>query len=38
MKALHFWWVAVGFVVARWVFRRQPVADPVARLRSTGGM
>jgi hypothetical protein len=36
MKSLHIWWVALGFVVARWIFRREPVPDPVARLRSAG--
>jgi hypothetical protein len=38
MKALHVWWVALGFMVARLVFKRQPIIDPVSRLRSLGGL
>jgi hypothetical protein len=38
MKPLQVWWVALGFLVARWVFKRQPIADPVNRLRSLGGL
>ena len=26
MKSLSMWWVTLGFLVARWVFRREPVA------------
>ena len=36
MKLMHLCFAALGFAVARWVFRRQPVADPVSRLRSSG--
>jgi hypothetical protein len=36
MKIMHFCYAAVGFAVARWIFRRQPVADPVNRLRTSG--
>jgi hypothetical protein len=40
MRMMHFCYAAIGFAVARWVFRRQPVptADPVARFRSSGLM
>jgi len=38
MKPLQVWWVALGFLVARFVFKRQPVTDPVSRLRSMGGL
>jgi len=38
MKPLQVWWVALGFLVARWVFKRQPILDPVTRLRSMGGL
>jgi hypothetical protein len=38
MKPLQVWWVALGFLVARWVFKRQPIPDPVTRLRSMGGL
>jgi hypothetical protein len=38
MKPLQVWWVALGFLVARWVFKRQPIMDPVTRLRSMGGL
>jgi hypothetical protein len=38
MRIMHFCYAAVGFAVARWIFRRQalPVADPVSRFRSSG--
>jgi hypothetical protein len=38
MKFLHVCYAALGFAVARWLFKRQSlaVADPVARLRSCG--
>jgi hypothetical protein len=38
MKLLHFCYAALGYAVARWIFKRQavPVADPVTRFRSSG--
>ena len=36
MKLLQFCYVMVGFAVARWVFRREAVRDPVPNLRSLG--
>ncbi len=38
MKVLHVCFAALGFAVARWFFKREPlaVADPVARLRASG--
>jgi len=38
MKLLHLCYAALGFAVARWVFKREavPVVDPVARFRSSG--
>lgn len=36
MRFMHLCYAALGFAVARWVFRRQPVVDPVSRLRSSG--
>jgi hypothetical protein len=38
MKMMHLCYAAIGFAVARWVFRRQPMplADPVVRFRSSG--
>jgi hypothetical protein len=36
MRFMHLCYAALGFAVARWVFRREPVADPVSRLRSSG--
>jgi len=38
MKLAYWWYAALGFAVARWLFRREPVSvsDPVARLRSSG--
>jgi hypothetical protein len=37
---MHFCYVALGFAVARWVFRRlpAPATDPVERFRSSGLM
>jgi hypothetical protein len=36
MRFMHLCYAALGFAVARWVFRRQPVVDPVTRLRTSG--
>jgi hypothetical protein len=38
MKLMHLCYAALGFAVARWIFKREPVpvADPVARFRSSG--
>jgi hypothetical protein len=38
MKLVHICYAAIGFAVARWIFKRQlvPVADPVARFRISG--
>jgi hypothetical protein len=36
MRLMHLCYAAVGFAVARWIFRRQAVADPVTRLRTSG--
>jgi hypothetical protein len=36
MKFMHLCYAALGFAVARWVFKRQAVADPVSRLRASG--
>jgi hypothetical protein len=38
MKLVYLCYAALGYAVARWVFRRQPVpvADPVTRFRSSG--
>jgi hypothetical protein len=38
MKMMHLCYAAIGFAVARWIFKRQasPVADPVSRFRSQG--
>lgn len=37
MKLLHLCYAAVGFAVARWLFKREPLpVDPVARFRSSG--
>lgn len=38
MRFLNLCYAAVGFALARWVFRREPVRDPVARFRSSGLM
>jgi hypothetical protein len=38
MRLMHFWYAAIGFAVARWIFKRQgmAIADPVTRFRSQG--
>jgi hypothetical protein len=38
MRLMQFCYVAIGFAVARWIFRREavPVVDPVTRFRSQG--
>jgi len=38
MRLMHLCYAAIGFAVARWIFKRQalPVADPVSRFRSQG--
>jgi hypothetical protein len=38
MKMVHFWYAALGFAVARWIFKREPVPviDPVTRFRASG--
>jgi len=36
MKVMHLCYAAIGFAVARWIFRREPVADPVTRFRTQG--
>ncbi|HEY4840855.1 MAG TPA: hypothetical protein VIH78_02760 [Terriglobales bacterium] len=38
MKIWHLCYAALGIAVARWVFKRQPMAvtDPIARLRMSG--
>jgi hypothetical protein len=38
MRFIHVCYAALGFAVARWFFKREPMAvvDPVARLRSSG--
>jgi len=36
MKLLNVLYVAVGFAVARWIFNRKTVIDPVAQFRSRG--
>lgn len=38
MKLVHICYAALGYAVARWIFKRQPVpvADPVTRFRSSG--
>jgi hypothetical protein len=38
MKLIHVCFAAMGFAMARWVFRREPVPamDPVSRLRNSG--
>ena len=38
MKVMHLCYAAIGFAVARWLFKRQaiPVADPVMQFRSQG--
>ncbi len=38
MKLVHFCYAALGFAVARWIFKREPmpVPDPVSRFRTSG--
>jgi len=39
MKVIHVCFAALGFAVARWFFKREPMpvtADPVARFRTSG--
>ena len=36
MKLLNVLYAAVGFAVARWIFQRKSVVDPVSQLRSRG--
>jgi len=38
MKVMHLCYAAIGFAVARWIFRRRPVpvVDPVTRFRTSG--
>jgi hypothetical protein len=39
MKVIHVCFAALGFAVARWFFKREPLAvtsDPVARFRTSG--
>jgi len=38
MRFMHLCYAAIGFAVARLIFRREPVSvtDPVTRLRSAG--
>jgi hypothetical protein len=38
MRLVYWWYAALGFAVARWLLKREPVSvsDPVARLRSSG--
>jgi hypothetical protein len=38
MKFMHICYAALGFAVARWIFKREsmPVVDPVARFRTSG--
>jgi hypothetical protein len=38
MRFMHVCYAALGFAVARWIFKRQPVVDPVARFRASGLM
>jgi hypothetical protein len=33
---MHVCYAALGFAVARWIFKRQPVVDPVPHFRSSG--
>jgi hypothetical protein len=35
---MHVCYAALGFAVARWIFQRKPVLDPVARFRASGLM
>jgi len=38
MKLVHLCYAALGFAVARWIFKREPMpmVDPVTRFRSSG--
>jgi hypothetical protein len=36
MRMMHLCYAAIGFAVARWIFKRQAVLDPVTRFRSQG--
>ena len=37
MRMMHLCYAAIGFAVARWIFKRQGLAvDPVTRFRSQG--
>lgn len=38
MRMMNFCYAAIGFAVARWIFKRQatPVTDPVSHFRSQG--
>jgi hypothetical protein len=38
MKIWHLAYAALGIVVARWVFKRQPmtISDPITRFRTSG--
>jgi hypothetical protein len=36
MRFMHVCYAALGFAVARWIFKRQPVVDPVTRYRASG--
>ncbi len=38
MRLAYLCYAALGYAVARWIFRREPVpvADPVTRFRSSG--
>ena len=38
MRLMHICYAAIGFAVARWIFKREalPVVDPVTRYRSQG--
>jgi hypothetical protein len=38
MRLMHLCYAAIGFAVARWIFKREavPVVDPVIRYRSQG--
>jgi len=40
MRFMYVCYAAVGFAVARWFFKREPVpvSDPVARFRASGLM
>ena len=38
MRVMHLCYAAIGFAVARWIFKRQAVADPVSRFRAQGLM